>query len=111
MDKDIKKIFGENVKVYRELKGFSQEKLAEMIGIGVPALSNIECGKSYPLEATFKELVSALDIEPYLLYVDEKDFNLEEAYNDMLVRIEKLKENKSLFKRAYDFVVQLTQNL
>ena len=86
MDKDIKKIFGENVKIYRELKGFSQEKLAEKIGIGVPALSNIECGKSYPLEAT-------------------------DAYNDMLKKLEKLKGNKSLFKRAYDFVVQLTQNL
>lgn len=108
---DIKKIFGNNIKRLRELKGYSQEKLAEMVGIGIPALSNIECGKSYPLETTFEKFVEVFDIEPCLLYVNEKDYNLEKAYKDMLLSIDKLKSDKVRFKMAYDFVKQLTQNL
>ncbi len=110
-NKDLKKIFGNNVKKLRELKGFSQEKLAEMIGVGIPALSNIECGKSYPLESTFVKLIETFEIEPYLLYIDESDFDINEAYSEMISKLEKLKTNKSLFKRVYDFVTQLTCNI
>lgn len=108
---DIKKTFGINVRTARESRGLTQEHLAELIGIGVPALSNIECGKSYPQLPTFEKIVEVLEIEPYLLYINETDYNIEEAYSLFIQKAEKLKSNKYLFKRAYDFVNQLTKNL
>lgn len=109
---DIKKIFGNNVKKTRELQGITQEKLAELIGIGIPALSKIECGKSYPNPITISKIIEILNIKPYLLYIEEDaNFDLEKAYPEVLSRIEALKSNKKLFKRAYDFILQLTNDL
>ena len=108
---DIKNIFGNNVRKAREMQGLTQEKLSELIGIGVPALSNIECGKSYPTAETIEKIVKALKVEYYLLYINEEDYDLDIAYSEVLVGIERLKSNKLIFKRVYDFVKQLTKNL
>ena len=43
---DIRTILGNKIRKYRELNNSPQEKLAEIINIGVPAMSRLECGKS-----------------------------------------------------------------
>ena len=40
---DIVRIFGQNLKKYRVLKGFSQEKFAEKCGLHRTYISDIEC--------------------------------------------------------------------
>lgn len=106
---DIKNIFGKNVKVNRKARGFSQEKFAELLGIGTPALSRIECGKSYPTPQTIEKIIEVLNIKPSLLFICEDDINIEKAYNEIIDRIKKLKNNKKLFKVAYDFIIELTK--
>lgn len=108
---NIKKILGNNIRIARKKRNMVQEKLAEMVGIEPPALSKIENGKSYPTAETLEKIIQVLDIEPQLLYLSECNFDLEEAYQDMLVRLEKLKTNRADFKQAYDFVVELTKNI
>ena len=41
-------MFGENLKNLRKTKNFSQEKLAEKIGVSRQSVSKWECGDAYP---------------------------------------------------------------
>lgn len=106
---DIKEIFGKNVKRTRKARGLSQEKFAELLGIGTSALSKIECGKSYPTQQTIEKIIDVLNVKPSLLFICDEDINIEEAYKDILCRIENLKNNKELFKLAYNFIIELTK--
>ena len=54
---DIKKLLGKKIKEIRKNKNFTQEKMAELIGIETASLSNIENGKYYP---------TAENLAPYL---------------------------------------------
>ena len=53
--------FGLRVKEIRKRKGLTQEKLAEMISIGVRSLVKIETGNSFPSCDTLEKLIKALD--------------------------------------------------
>ena len=54
--KPINLEIGQNVKQIRENAGLTQERLAELIGLGVKHLSAIECG------ATLKQLCVLLSV-------------------------------------------------
>lgn len=68
---DIIKIFASNLKKYRHQKGLSQESLAEKSGLHRTYISAIErCKRSISLE-NIQKIASALEIEAYILFVDE----------------------------------------
>ena len=56
-----------NVRIYRELKGYSQEYLAEKSGLHRTYISGIERQKRNPTVSIIQDLAIALDIEPYEL--------------------------------------------
>lgn len=60
---DIKKLIGARIKELRAKKGFTQEKLAEMMGINSKYMSGIERGNENPTLNTFIKLSDALEIE------------------------------------------------
>ena len=93
------------------MKKLSQDKFAEMLGVETAALSNIECGKSCPAPQTLEKIIEVLNIEPYLLYISDDDINVEEAHKNLLIILEKLKTNKTLYRRAYDFILELSQGI
>jgi len=70
MKKNFKKNFGNRVKHHRELLNYSQEHLAELIGMSSNTISYIERGKNTISMAKLPILCSALQIEPYQLFVD-----------------------------------------
>ncbi|MBR3605289.1 MAG: helix-turn-helix transcriptional regulator [Candidatus Gastranaerophilales bacterium] len=104
---DINKIFGSRVKEARINKGFSQEKFAEMLGIGVSTLSKIECAKSYPTPDTMNKIINTLEIEPYLLFIDNNHIDSEKMYKSLMAKLKDLKTNEIKLKIAYDFLMQL----
>ena len=59
---DIKKLLGKRIRELRNTKGYSQQKLAEMINIDQRSLSYIECGKDFPSKCIFS-IVKALGVE------------------------------------------------
>lgn len=59
---DNKQLLGKRIKELIKMKGISQEKLSEVIGIEPTALSNIVTGRNYPLFSTLEKLIVALDI-------------------------------------------------
>lgn len=102
---EVKKIFGNNLHIYRKLRGFSQEQLAEKLNISVKHLSTLETGKvfaSAELIEKFSDIlevsVSSLFYTPTEKSFDESDMSkissiLDEEFNKSLVSIkEKIKK-------------------
>lgn len=68
---DIIKVFGTNVKKYRQKIGLSQEKFAEKCGLHRTYISAIECfRRSISLE-NIQKIADALNIETYKLFLEE----------------------------------------
>ncbi len=68
---DIVKVFGGNVRKYRNEKGISQEKLAELSGLHRTYISDVErFQRSIALE-NIQRLADALEIETYKLFLEE----------------------------------------
>ena len=68
---DIVRVFGSNVRRYRELKGISQEKLAEMSGLHRTYISDIERFQRSISLSNVQKIADALGIETYLLFVEK----------------------------------------
>lgn len=58
------KILQQNIKKFRQKKGFTQEKLSELCGISSDYLSEIERGKKVPSMKRFLLIAEKLDISP-----------------------------------------------
>lgn len=68
---DIVKVFGTNVKHYRETLGISQEVFAEKCGLHRTYISAIECyRRSISLE-NIQRIADALGIETYKLFIEQ----------------------------------------
>lgn len=68
---DIVKVFGSNVKHYRQAAGLSQEAFAEKCGMHRTYISAIECfRRSISLE-NIQRISDALGIETYQLFMEE----------------------------------------
>jgi len=66
-ESELRAILGANVKRVRNLKGFSQAKLAEMLDISPNFISDIETGKRWLSSDTLVNLAVYLDMEAYEL--------------------------------------------
>ena len=70
---DIIKVFGSNVKAYRQRIGLSQEAFAEKCGMRRTYISAIECfRRSISLE-NIQKIADALEIEPYQLLLENRE--------------------------------------
>ena len=68
---DIIKVFGTNVKIYRQALGISQEAFAERCGLHRTYISAIECfRRSISLE-NVQRIADALEIDTYKLFMEE----------------------------------------
>ena len=65
---ELRRILSSNVKHYRGLRGWSQEKLAEKIELSTIFLANIETGKSWVSSLTLTKLANCFGVEPYELF-------------------------------------------
>ena len=72
----IVKVFGTNVKHYRETLGISQEVFAEKCGLHRTYISAIECyRRSISLE-NIQRIADALGIETYKLFMEQGENNV-----------------------------------
>jgi transcriptional regulator with XRE-family HTH domain len=68
MKQSLKDIFIHNLKYYRNRKGFSQEKLSNLLNKGFNYINTIECGKSMPPIDMIEQIASVLEVDPALLF-------------------------------------------
>ena len=104
MANDIRKILGENVKKYRKIKGFSQEKFAEMIEIGVTSLSLIERGKGFATATTLEKMSSILNIPIAELMSSYETDDEKALYNEILKRLSNIKTQKNKLKLLNEYL-------
>ena len=57
-----------NIKYYRYVNGFSQEKLAELANVSSRYMTDIERGKHCPTINKLERIANALNIEPFVLF-------------------------------------------
>lgn len=69
MKEDIKVIFGENIRKYREFNKFTQEYLGELSKLHSTYISDIERGRRNVSLESIQKLARALDIEVYKLFI------------------------------------------
>lgn len=68
---DILRVFGTNLRRYREEKNISQEKLAEMTGLHRTYISDIERFQRNISLNNVQKIANALGIENYQLFKEE----------------------------------------
>ncbi len=71
---DIVKVFGTNLRTYRNQLGVSQEKFAEMCGLHRTYISDIErFQRSISLE-NVQKIADALNVKTYKLFMEGNDY-------------------------------------
>ena len=68
MDIDTRKYLGKRIKEVRKSQGYTQEQLAEAIGIETTSLSGIESGRHYPSMPTLNKIADYLHVKTKALF-------------------------------------------
>lgn len=101
-----KKALGLRIKEFREGKKFTQEKLAELVGIDPKHLSRIENGRNYPSIETLERLVDNLNVTFEDIFefghLDDRNMLVENIFNTLnSLSLEKLKFVYKIIKELY----------
>ena len=70
--KELRAIFGRNVKLYRGRRNWSQADLAEYAKISINFLGDIERGKKWPHPETLVKMADALEIKVFELFLEDE---------------------------------------
>ena len=87
MENNIKSLLGKRIKEIRIKKGYTQEFLAEQVGIGQRNLSKIECGSNFVTAETLFKLIVSLDISAKELFNFEHNKSKESLKKEMVTAI------------------------
>ena len=88
---DLKEKLGARIQEIRKSKKITQEKLAEMIGLDIPNISNIERGKRFMSSSTLENIINALQTTPKELF----DFEHISSREELLNSIQKILDSSS----------------
>lgn len=69
---ELRKIFSENVRFYREQKNWTQETLAEKSDVSISSIKNIEASHYLPGDKILLKLINAFDIDSSSLFISSK---------------------------------------
>lgn len=70
---NILKTFGTNMRIIRESKGFSQEKLAELADLHRTYISDVERFQRNISLDNIQKIAKALEVKPYELLMTDED--------------------------------------
>lgn len=94
-DTNIKKVLGKRIQKIRRLKGFTQEQLAEMVGLSSNYISDIECGKSYVRIDKLIRIINGLQCSANDIFIDLIDCGYEIKTSHLSEHFESIsKENQ-----------------
>mgnify|MGYP000431226170 CR=1 FL=1 len=83
-------MLGEQIKRCREKRGFTQEQLAEKIGVSIETISSIERGIKMPRLQNFVAIANQLGVSADELLQDELDFGFIAEANALSKKLEEL---------------------
>lgn len=97
--KTLKQKLGARIQEIRRSKKLTQEKLAEIIDMDKPNLSNIECGRRFMTAETLEKIACALDVKESELF----NFEHLEERQKLIEEINKAVEGASDDELKYIF--------
>lgn len=100
---------GKKLREARQQKGYSQQALVEMAGIGKVYLSEIERGLKMPSLNSFLKIVEALEISADYILRDELSSGREYIYDEIAEKLKNLTPRQR--KAATDILNAYIQNL
>ena len=88
---DIREVFASKLREYRRKCGFTQENLAETVGISTHYLAMLETGRNFVTSDTLERLAAALGIPVFELFITEQSprIELEQLRQDIVREIKK----------------------
>ena len=101
---DIKKLFGRKIKELRIKRGYTQEHLAELIGVCERNLSKIECGCNFVTSETLNKILIALNIEAHDLFNFKHNNDTENLKSELLNAITNETIDINLMYRFYEAI-------
>ncbi len=93
----LKEKLGKRIQEIRKSKKLTQEKLAEMIGIDTPNLSNIERGKRFVSSDTLEKIIKSLNVKEKDLF----DFEHIKSKNELINSINKILNESDMKEIEY----------
>lgn len=95
---------GTKIQELRKIKGFSQEKFAEKIGIATNTLSSIERGNAFMTAQTLEKIIEILEISPEELFKFQEQKNSSDMYTEILSKLNLIKNDEERLNIMYKFV-------
>lgn len=105
-EKSFRKLIGQRVRYYRNLRNLTQEQLAEFMCFNTKSISLLENGHNYIALNKLPKLCQALEIEPYQLFIFDKRNMKSETIREDIQEILDTMDNKKL-KLAYNLLYTL----
>ena len=100
---ELRETLSHNIKKYRRGK-FTQEQLAEKIGVSTQNINDIEGKRRWPRDSTLAKIADALDVEVHQLFVTENFSNniniIEENGENMEIRSQIQSQLVSDFRKS-----------
>ena len=103
----IKQELGKKIKHIRISKGYTQERLSEIIGISQRALSSIELGENFVTAETLDKIIDAFEITAEELFAINKFKNPEELQKMIDANIAKIGNNSEKLEIIYNLTKSL----
>ena len=97
----IKNLLGQKVKRLRKLRGYTQEKFADMIDITPRNLNRIEAGENFVTSETLDKILVNLNVSADILFSYEYLKEKEEILADIYGYIDKIKLNHKQLEKAH----------
>lgn len=95
-ENELKAIFSDNIKRFRSGK-YTQETLAEKIGVSAQNINDIEGKRRFPRTDTLVKIANALNVEVYQLFIPQ---------DKTPVVIEETPENEKIRAQMTDEIVE-----
>lgn len=102
--KNIKLLLGKKIKELRKAHKYTQEQLAEKIGIGTPNISYFETGKFAPSIETLQKLAQVFGVEIYELYMFQPLKPTSEIKQELAKAIE---SDEKILRLLYKFYITI----
>ena len=111
---DMMRVFVGNMKKYREKRGLSQMRLADMLDTTTSYIGEIEICAKVPSMGMVERIAKALNVEPFRLFVDGSDRiagnpQAADNYLESLTTQERQDLAKRIITRISDDVKQILQ--
>jgi transcriptional regulator with XRE-family HTH domain len=68
-------IIGRRIRAYRKLKGYTQQGLAEALGVSVAVIGSVERGTRMPKKQLLQDIADVLNIEVEELLPSDRDLD------------------------------------